>query len=178
MANDDEEIEIGEAEAMIALNRPLKTIYADTPPVSGQVSYVLDRESEERAAAIRRLNELGALGMMENRARFDALRAARSKAELELASFADRNPWVLSPPAGVSRSSQALMTVFFAGLVLVATVVAAAKYQRNPPTLPPPSAGNTALPLLEADPPAPERQGRATRASAIGSITRVYGGQP
>jgi hypothetical protein len=101
-------------------------------PLDKRVAYfAFDREAQEEAQRARYLNSMGALGVLEARAKADKLKSGVSSAQYEYALFISENPWaVANHPAAPKRRQWAILA-FAAALVVC--VIAAAALRPHPP---------------------------------------------
>lgn len=104
-----------------------RVLRPDVPPLRSAVAYRMDAEAAEQAATIRRLNELGAIGVAEERADYDEWRAKRSRANLEVMRREERSPWLVHPliPPKRGLSWRAKASLALAGVLLLAVAYAA-----------------------------------------------------
>jgi hypothetical protein len=101
-------------------------VLRDKVPIDKNVAYfAFDREAQEEAARARYLNQMGALGVLEARAKADALKSACSKTQYEYALFISENPWaVANHQLAPKRKPWAILA--FAGVLVLAVIAAAA----------------------------------------------------
>ena len=114
---DDEEPEYVEREG-----QTLKVLRTDAPPLRRDVAYTIDRTTMDAATAVSRLNQLGPIGVLEKRMRYDKLVSQLSAAEYELAIYARECPWATAPMK--QRDSRQLLMLTFAAVLLLGVIAA------------------------------------------------------